>query len=251
MKRLLPVICLSGLIAAALVLPARTAQAAGVNLSWTDCGSAGQADRAFACNTNAGTNILISSFVTPAGIDSANGNEIVIDLQTQFAALPQWWMMKNGGTCRSTALSMSFDFSGGPSTCVDYWAGQALGSFGYTAPYLVYGTNRARVVGVCAIGASSAGPIAVDTEVYSNKLSISNVKSTGLGACAGCTDAACLVLNSIRLTQNQRSATGNISIIGAPGGGRNFATWQGGTGVDCNLVPSKNRTWGQVKSLYR
>jgi hypothetical protein len=236
---------------ALLALTVGMASAAGVNLGWSDCeGLPASQSRVFACTSNSGTNTLVGSYVTPAGVDSANGNEIVIDIQTSGATLPQWWMMKNAGTCRATALSMSFDFSTGPFTCFDYWAGQALGSFGYTAPYAVYGPNRARIVGVCAIGGLSASGIAPDTEVYSHKVSISNVKSTGLGACAGCSDGACIVLNSIKLTQNQRSA-GGPKFMGNPAV-RNFATWQAGIpGCGTPATPARNATWGKVKSLYR
>src|SRR6185503_5517810 len=47
---------------ALLALAASSAMAGGVNLSWTDCGAAGQQNRAFACTANTGNNTLVASF---------------------------------------------------------------------------------------------------------------------------------------------------------------------------------------------
>jgi hypothetical protein len=42
----------------------------------------------------------------------------------------------------------------------------------------------------------------------------------------------------------------NIFIGNASSAGSNIITWQG-VGPDCQLVPTKNKTWGEVKALYR
>src|SRR5882672_7888002 len=109
-----------------LALTAGAAAAApGVNLRWTNCfGDAGQLNRAFACNTNApitANNILVGSFVLAADVLAASGNEIVVDLASSSATLPAWWGFKNAGTCRTTALSMTFAPPAGTVNCAD-WA---------------------------------------------------------------------------------------------------------------------------------
>jgi hypothetical protein len=175
---------------ALLALTVGMASAAGLNLSWTDCGLNGASVRTFACTSNSGTNIAVSSYIVPAGVDSANSNEIVIDIQTSGATLPSWWMMGTG-FCRPTSLSMNFSGFTGP--CMDYWAGRGAGGSNYTAPFGP--PNRARVKAVWALSRLDAGPIPTDQEVYSNNLFINNAKSFGAGACGGCTDGACIVLN--------------------------------------------------------
>src|SRR5437899_4981080 len=58
---------------AALVL-ARFAAAAGIDLSWDDCGAAGAQLKTFACNTNSGSSFdLVGSFVPPSGINQLLG----------------------------------------------------------------------------------------------------------------------------------------------------------------------------------
>jgi hypothetical protein len=42
----------------------------------------------------------------------------------------------------------------------------------------------------------------------------------------------------------------NVFIGNASSPGSNIVTWQG-AGPSCLAVPTKNVTWGQVKSLYR
>ena len=70
-------------------------------------------------------------------------------------------------------------------------------------------------------------------------------------SCAGCTDGACIVLNSIQLTQPIGVGDYTISnpIL------RNWVQWQGGattiTGGCPLATPTRSTTWGSVKSLYR
>jgi hypothetical protein len=66
------------------------------------------------------------------------------------------------------------------------------------------------------------------------------------GACAGCSTGACIVLNSVELVRLPGAIGGNVTLT-TPGS--NFATWQ--AGAACVTVPVRNRTWGQVKALYR
>jgi len=155
---------------------------------------------------------------------------------------------------RSTSLAENYNFTAGFPTCLDYWGqqtgGGGIGSRNYMVPGPL-GVNSARLLLGCAIGTSLAGPIAEGTETYAVSVKISNQKSTGLGACAGCTDGVCIMLNSIKITQNARSTGGTI-VIDQPAA-RSYVTFQGGlpSSTDCGIVPTRSRTWGQVKSLYR
>jgi hypothetical protein len=221
----------------------------GVNLGWLDCGGLpASLNRTFACNTNSGGgHLLMGSFVAGPELTLVTGQLSVIDLQSAGAAIAgTWWDLKSGG-CRGTAsLVPNFDFTGGPFTCTDYWQGGAIGgnSFDYV------GTNRARIKTQCALPAGDGriGPIDPGTEVYAWKLTMNNLKTVGLGACAGCQTGVCIVFNSILVTQVPGTPAGNKTYSAMAA--RNFATWQGG-GIDCQITPTHNRTWGSVKSLYR
>ncbi len=235
------------LCVAALAISATVASAAGVNLAWNDCG--GPSNKTFACTSNTGNNFIFGSFVAPAGVSAMTANEIVIDLQSQATVIPAWWEFKNTGSCRSTALAISFDGTtavGG--LCADYWAGQGAGGIGAYRTDL--GANRRRVVAVGAVPQAAAGPIDADAEYFSFRLGVSNVKTVGTGSCAGCLEPVCLVLNTIKITQPV--GVGDFSLSNAANS--NFVTWQNGFSADGGCpaaTPTRSTTWGSVKALYR
>lgn len=230
---------------ALLALTAGVASAAaGINLSWNDCGSFGGVQRNFACGNNSGANTMYASAIAPVPMDAFNGHAGVLDLQTNQAALSNWWLI---GTCRlASTMSADYNFLSS-SNCLDPWAGVAAGGISYTAGF--GGLNRARIRTVCAISPSTA--IDDVSEYYIAKVTFTNAKSFGNGSCGGCSDGACIVLNSIQLTQPLGAGDYTISspIL------RNWVQWQGGatgiTGGCPAATPTRNKTWGSVKSLYR
>jgi hypothetical protein len=243
MKRLLTL-----LACAALTLVATSAFAGGINLSWVDCGAFGALQRNFACNTNSGLNSAVASVVTGVDMAQLNGQASVLDMQTNQAALSNWWQFNSPG-CRFASPALiagNFDFTANIN-CLDPWGGTASGGLNYSPGF--GGPNRARIRTVCAI-IGSTGITGVD-EYYMFKVNISNARSTGAGACAGCTDGACIVFNSILVTQP--AGVGDYTISNTLL--RNWVQWQGGavnvTGGCPAATPTQNRTWGSVKSLYR
>ena len=225
-----------------VALTASSAMAGGVNLSWTDCGAAGTQDRAFACGANTGSNVLVVSYDPNVVMANMVGNDIRVDLQSADATtLNNWWQMFNAGTCRATSVSTNVVFSA--ATCADFWAAGGAGGIG---SYNITG-NKASLLMFWAV----TGPGQVDpgTEYYSINISINNQKTVGTGACTGCATGVCLVANVVQLDGD----TNNLQKIENPRD-RNWVTWNGGGGVvgGCpGTVPALNRTWGQVKSLYR
>jgi len=233
---------------AMLVLGAAAASAAGINLSWNDCGAAGTQDATFACNTNSGAPFsMVGSFVAPAGgLPEFLGISAQIDIKTSDAALPEWW--KHGtGFCRgTTGLAVNFDFTSGPFTCTDFYVGSAAGGFAYDNGF---GTaDRARFRIQAAVPFDNRGPIDDTTEYYAYKANILRAKTTGVGSCAGCSTPACIVFNELQLFQPPEQ--NNDPVITNPID-RNFVTWQGGSASCPQSTPTTNRSWGQVKSLYR
>ena len=224
----------------------------GINLSWTDCGTFGTLQRNFACNSNTGGNTMVGSAISPVVINQCVAMTTVLDLQTNQAALTPWWNFDGAG-CRATpsALTGNFDFTGSTFSCNDIWAGNATGGSNYISGFGAV-PNRGRIRLVCAV----VNPVVVDnsTENYYFKASFSNAKTTGTGSCAGCTDGACIVLNSLELDQ-QPGVEGGNTIITNPLDSQ-YVLWQAGgnsvTPGGCpQATPTKNATWGSVKSLYR
>jgi len=236
------------LIAGAMLVSASMASAAGINLSWDDCGTAGLPTKNFDCASNSGVPFgLYASFIPPPGIDNFLGIASQLDISTPPPTLPDWW--KHGTTqCRGTSgLSVSFDFTAGPFSCQDVYLGQAAGGFAYD---VAYGSpNRARLRVQAAIPFDNRGPVDPAFEYYAYKVNLQRAKSTLAGACAGCSTPACLVLNSIQLFQPPDAL--NDPEISNPANS-NFVTWQAASVPNCPLsTPNRNSSWGQVKSLYR
>ena len=105
----------------------------------------------------------------------------------------------------------------------------------------------AMVMGLEDWDVANAMPVSEELEYYAFKLSINSAKTVGTGACDGCLDPVCIVLNEIKLTQpvgvgNYRLQNPALSY---------YATWQGGvvSGGCPAATPARNRTWGAVKSL--
>ena len=244
---------LLAILAAILAVAAMPSPARGqaINLSWDDCGANGAALRAFACDTNLGVNTLVGSFVPGAFVDSMTAMQAVIDVQVQGLNLPDWWGLR-AGFCRPASLLSSFDFTSGPLHCSDYWQGGAVGAARATPA-----GNRLRIEVVAALPLNDSRVADLDdnTEVYAFKVSITNAKSTGDGACTGCDVGACIALNHIgvgTITEGQP-----LTFFLALPGNRSHVTWQCpglvttvGCLLDCT-TPARDRTWGQVKQLYR
>jgi hypothetical protein len=211
---------------------------AGVGLALGDCSDVGGHFAAANCSTNTGIALpLVVSVVAPPGIDRMVGCEIHLDVITD-GALSDWWMLDG---CRAGALSFDFDFLAGPYTCNDFWQGQAVGGGGVYPPWLP-GPNRFRITLVCAT--RDEHPIAPDVEHYVASVRITRAKSTGAGACAGCGQGACIALS--RVVLNQPAGVGDC-ILTHPIG----STWPIVQYANGASVPTQNRTWGQVKALYR
>src|SRR5262245_24519116 len=233
-----------------LALTATMASAGGINLAWNDCfGAGGGNNKPFACNADTGNNDLYISYDPPLNIPDLNGSNPLLDLQSASTPLPAWWQMKNIGTCRQNSISAISAITG---TCPDSWAGVGVAG---VAAYLTTGVlpsmplNRARILGSVSVPGASAQPVDPGTEYFCLLIRVNNAKTAGAAGCAGCQDPVCIVLNEVLLTSNN-SGDNRITDPLA----NNFAMWQGGAigPPGCPAAtPTSNRTWGQLKSIYR
>jgi len=229
--------------------------AEAIYLSWSDCiapGSAAQPDQLFGCGSNAQTFELLCAFTLPfaTGADVI-GVEVVVDVQHSEATLPPWWMMAASGQCRSGDLIASVDFSDNPG-CADPWQGAAAGEvqgFDIGMPRAL--PSQVRIKAVAGVPSPSARTLDATTTYNALKLVISSDHSAPPVQCAGCNEPACLVLNSILVRRLSGAPGGDIQLVLPGAGNANRATWQGGVGADCALVPARRTTWGEIKSLYR
>ena len=230
----------------------------GMALRWDHCaGDAGTVNKDFACDTNTGSETLVGSFMLSVPSPSTSGLEIVLTLASASPTLPAWWQFRNAGTCRLSSLAMTLAPPAGSANCAD-WA--PLGnSAGGIAAYTNYnGTlypNMMRLISAVAVPSTNLVDLTTDQEYFAFQYNINHAKTTGTGACGGCTTPMCIVLQKIDVvtpTSHQALSTWWMSPDAL------YATWQGGSGVTTFLgtgcpaaTPTRNATWSGVKALYR
>ena len=233
-----------------LALTASVASAGGIKLAWNDClGAGGVTNRTFACDTNVGSNDLCASFDPTVDLPDVNGLNVTIYLfDLSSATLPAWWKFKNAGSCRLSSLSAQ-TIAG---SCASVW-GQPSPAVAGIAAYITNSVipsiapNMALILGSVSAPSAAAAPVHPGTEYTALVIRIDNTKTTGLGACGGCQDEIYLALREILLTTNNSGDySWRIPDSGIyPGAPDISVYWQGPS------TPTLNRTWGQLKSLYR
>ena len=234
-----------------LALSASMASAqGGINLSWgPDCGLAGTVNLTNTCTTNTGNvGTMVASFDPPHTLTQFLGISAQIDITTDQPTLPDWWQIGTGFCRPSAALQTNFDGSTALS-CIDVYANAAAGGYAYDVGFGTPARARFRVQ--CAVPIDNVVQVDPGTEYFAFKAIVTKAKSLGTGACAGCANSACIVLNEVQLFQPPEAA--DDPRINNPRE-RQFITYQlpptGPIGCPAS-TPTRNSSWGQVKSLYR
>ena len=245
----------SAVLAAAVVCclqPTAPAHASSVNLRWNGCwGDGAVANRTFACNTNFGGEALVGSFVSPAAVHGVITHDFIVDVGFEGSSVPAWWQFKNAGSCRLSSLVISTALPISAVQCID-WA-----SFGPLTTFIAYLTfpNLTSIRGSLTVPSEAAAEISAGQEYFSFQLAINHQKTVGQGACGGCDVGACISLRRLTLHTLPGSFDQFLSIGSSPGDqpGDARALWQLlSPGAICDLAtPVRNRTWGEVKALYR
>ncbi len=250
MRKSLPLFLALSLACATTAFAQPVGSPGGINFSWDDCWLAGGvAAKNFACTSNSGNSVMVGSFAPSIDQPLFVGVEVVVDLQSDTAVLPDWWQFFNLGTCRATALSATFDFSVLPGSCADPFGQPGQGGM---AGYCGVGANcvdartdpsQSRIKAAGAIASEAA--LTAGTEYYGVRFAMTNTKTVGTGSCAGCATGVTLILNEIKSAEFNGQYVRNYNPIA-----NQCITWNSGT-VPCASLPARNQTWGQVKSLYR
>ncbi len=224
----------------------------GLNLYVGDCGAGPSSTSSItnACTSNGGSFSLYGSVIVPSALPLFVASGQILDIQTSQGALPSWW---DFAVCRAGAIAGNFGGAAGGlgnGACggATIWDGQAAPT-GFTGVQPgVNGAARMRINSGAAVGASFSLGADGTTELGVINYQIFKTSSTG-STCPGCSFGACLVLNEINLQQSDNTVTVITNAIGS-----NHVTYNGtdaGTPVCPDGVPTRNRTWGAVKALYR
>ena len=240
-------LALAGLVWAAQVRADATGE---LSLAWGNCrGAGGAPDRSFACDGNLGQNVLVGSFTAPASITALRSVDATVQIVPQTDQMPFWWLLASSGQCRSGALSGYADFRD-LAGCSDPFGGNASG--GVTS-YLIYPYEPMSATLRLTWTVPAGSELALDpgVEYYAFKVVIDNTKTVGGYVCGGCSTPMCLLFSSLKLNQPAGTPGGSPFVFPLDGYDQHIANWNGGTSAICGVVPARNTTWGQIKSLYR
>jgi hypothetical protein len=233
-------------LAAVACVPSRTH--AQVNLAWNAClGSATASEYvAYACDgSRDGIPFrLAMSFKLPNAVMTW-GTLAIVEFQSPDGSLPDYWRLYSTG-CRGGILTAS---SGGAAAgiCSPAWpagvqtplVSASNASTSTVLAQVLIATGDACNTYPLAPGTYSAGQVLIDP--------ILDV-DTGFGACAGCAKEICIRLRSVEVLA---PCAGPELILTGPAD-RDYVHWQGPTpGLCAGATPTRNRTWGAIKAIYR
>ena len=227
-----------------LALTVTAALAGGVNFNWgTACYTEAPVSAiTFACNTNGGSWHMVSSFKTDVEVTDFVGFELTMVGQTALAAVPDWWKLGAAPDCRGSKGQFSANFSAAAQvSCFDWGGGQAVAAY-IPSSYSYPTANTVSILTGAAIGPDVPFDCLPGTEYYAGDFLILNSKAVGTGACTGCSAGMYWCVPLITAA----GLSGLRGDLTAPmPGGNNCLNWNN------YIVPTRNTTWGQVKSLYR
>ncbi len=237
-------------------------------LRWDNCfGDGGTYNKVFACDTNAGSDVLVGSFRLAATTDSVSTVEIRLNLTALDPTLPPWWSVRATAPlgCRPTSLTASFSAPATSNACLDPWTPLgAVGGLSMDAPF----DNTALVRVLLGLPSPIVFKAEAGQEIFTFQLRIDHARTVGTSTCVGCNTPVCIAWGWAWL-QRLLPAPGLGEILGAatPDNGSNV-TWQPGavatTQGECSYTrgcngwvtcqsatPTRRSTWGSIKSLYR
>jgi len=193
---------------------------------------------------------LFACFRVTTAQDSFVGMDVDLDLIVNDPGLPDWWHFES---CNASGFALTL--ARNSALCVGAlspWGTQNAGGAGFTPS--THGPNTGHFHGAAARSLpfklnAATNYFAFNLDFYSD-----NSSDAG-GPCAGCARGANLVWNSASIT-NVRSIGGSgIEAapypVSGPGIRSDCVTWGAGAPNGCQATPTRSRTWGQLKSLYR
>ena len=245
----------AALVAATILLlgarPAVSSPLEALRMAWDNCPLSGSAvpDKPFTCDTNLGAASLYCAFSLLQPVDQVVGLELVVDVQHSAPIMPDWWRLGPAPDCRHDLLTANIDFSQTDACQDPGFAGALIQDYLITEPRGL--PSQARIKAVAYLPSPQTISFGTDTTYDAVHIVLGYDRTVNVNVCAGCTQAACLVFNSV-LIRRTKGAPGGDLMITTPGPGTaNWATWRSGSGANCLLVPVRRMTWGTVKSLYR
>jgi hypothetical protein len=206
---------------------------------------AGPKNKNLNCASTTQSSTIVASLAVPTDIPNVIADAGILDMQVgppDPLNMPDFWEFNSGGCSGTANLTYSADFSAF-SDCVDLWFGLASGGGQYGG---VGGPtpdgSRARIKWSWFTTPGDARLLAGGAEHYISRMLLRNTRAL---ACTGCTTPVCAVYNEDKISD----LGGNTYTIT----GFDYLWFNDATNASgCpGATPTRNQSWGQVKSLYR
>ncbi len=232
----------------ALAPPASRASAQTMDLAWDNCAFAEipvpATDKVYACNGPGWQAKLFVTFRTPPeGFPGFGAMVADLDLRPESGLLPYYWQL-GPGQCNAGGLDLSdvrpFDCGTSANDLSDP-LNEPLFLFQFE-----YSETRAHLKIGYAPGRPGGKNLAGDAPYLAFQIVL---QQNSIYPCAGCTTPVAIALNRLRLESVNSGVP--ILAIETPGAFGQCVTTFGAPATLCGATPTRNVTWGAVKSLYR
>ncbi len=232
--------CITGLIVliAVLLLPTNSVGATSSNspllhLDWDGCTPAATSNRDFACDRNTGVDVLTASYTAEAlAAEPPTTFTFKIVFLGGSGQTPSWWQTTSGG-CRQGSLTFD-EILPGSGPCIQ------LPSTNFLT------TQQGRIGGLEVNGwiflsqQPPPGALVPDETYFLFSMNLAHANSTGADSCEGCSEPMVVYFDQFKIITATLGLEYTYTATASP-----LARWQG------TLVPTRNTTWGRIKSQYR
>lgn len=235
------------LAAAGVFLSPRPAAAdEAIWLRWNDCAQDGQQSLAYNCALPTFSRSLYVAACPAESLTQVVATSLVFDVVADAATLPDWWRLAPG-ECRAGKLAADTDYAA-TGACADAWGGAGGALIQSYGARVGGGPNQMRFVATAGVPANAAVTLPGGSPRALARVFL-YLTDSATSPCAGCAVGACLVLNSVEIIRLPGAPGGDVTLSQPAEAGSNFAIWR--SGAACVTVPARNRSWGQIKALYR
>ena len=232
--------CLMKIVLCSLVITSTPAKAEWAALKWDACGSQVVSKR-FACDSNPGeSRMVVFAYRDSVGFFTS-AFTCSLDVVVEAQRLPSWWML--GTTeCRAGALVESLIPDPADVQCTDAWQGELAHGMVIASD----ATSAQTHLWIEGVDLTETVQMTAHVEVFVVALTLRHDKSVGASSCAGCSTSACVLLRDVTFVDENGGSTTHMPLPPE----QTMLVWQGGS-PSCAAVPIRNRTWSDVKALYR
>ena len=245
------------LLAATIIFAGAGIARAQYELSWDKCpGTMGAAtNKMFACDDAAQPMVLVAAFTPQRSLQKFVGVHFKLEIASASGDLPDWWRV-GVGECRDGAVTTTNSPGMALGQCQNPWSGTRSGGGSF------WESSRGRAHYQMVYAREEKTALAAGTRYYGGTITIEPAGSSS-GSCSGCNTEVCIAITEVIINQEVgelRDQDGDGDQDPNPGETFEMTNSTGSNIVSFNVrnpgangcgSKTRNKTWGQVKAIYR